>query len=106
MRGLAAVLFLAPFFGMRNLSAQRGPESASHSGQPVTCTPSSVVRGEHVRCLMSEPAWKVTGWEFVPDSVESGLPLSVVRDTTTSNEWAGPAAIGHDPQKRPSAFST
>jgi hypothetical protein len=94
MRGLAAVLFLAPFFGMTNVSAQLGPDSPSHSGQPLTCTPSSVVRGERVRCVMSAPGWKVIGWKFVPDTPESGPRLPIVRGTTTSNEWAGPVSIG------------
>jgi hypothetical protein len=94
IRGLALVLLLTPFFDLANVSAQLEFDSASHSRQPLTCTPSSVVRGEHVRCVMSAPGWKVTGWEFVPDGSEGGPRLPIVRDTITSNEWAGPVAIG------------
>jgi hypothetical protein len=94
MRGIATVVFSAHFVGVTNVPAQLRPDSTSHSRQPLTCTPSPVVRGERVRCVMSAPGWKVTGWEFVPDSSEGNPRLPIVRDSTTSNEWAGPAVIG------------
>jgi hypothetical protein len=44
---------------------------------------------------MRSASWNVTNWEFTPDaSSETGASLPIVRERSTSREWAGIAAIG------------
>jgi hypothetical protein len=61
----------------------------------VCATVASVVRGQRVSCLRRSATWKVTNWQFTPDaSSETGASLPIVRERSTSREWAGIAAIG------------
>jgi hypothetical protein len=100
---VAGVILIALLFGMRSAGAQTQGDSAgpvraspdSASSGPLTCTPPSVVRGQRVSCIMRSASWNVTNWEFTPDtSSEAGRSLPIVRERSTSKEWAGIAAIG------------
>jgi hypothetical protein len=75
----------------RNAISECGAECVPGS----KLTPASVVRGQRVSCLMRSASWNVTNWEFTPDaSSETGASLPIVRERSTSREWAGIAAIG------------
>jgi hypothetical protein len=90
-------------FGAASARAQSGGDSAvrtstspdSASTEPLTCTPAPVVRGERVSCIFRSSDWNVTSWEFTPDTSRgTSAPLPIVREKSTSREWAGIAAIG------------
>jgi hypothetical protein len=103
MRCGPSVIFIPLVFGVPGVGAQiRGDSGASITASPdsastgrLTCTPAPVVRGQRVSCLMRSAGWNVTNWEFTPDaSSEARASLPIVRERSTSREWAGVAAIG------------
>jgi hypothetical protein len=103
MRCGPSVILISLVFGVPGAGAQtRGDSGAPITASPdsastgrLTCTPASVVRGQRVSCLMRSACWNVTNWEFTPDaSSEAGASLPIVRERSTSREWAGVAAIG------------
>ena len=103
MRGGHNLILIPLVFGVPGAGAQtRGDSGAPIIASPdsastgrLTCTPASVVRGQRVSCLMRSVSWNVTNWEFTRDaSSETGASLPIVRERSTSREWAGIAAIG------------
>jgi hypothetical protein len=103
MRGGPNLILIPLVFGVPGAGAQtRGDSGAPIIASPdsaspgrLTCTPASVVRGQRVSWLMRSASWNVTNWEFTPDaSSEAGASLPIVRERSTSREWAGIAAIG------------
>jgi hypothetical protein len=103
MRGGPSLILMPLVFGVPGVGAQtRGDSGAPITASPdsaptgrLTCTPASVVRGQRVSCLMRSASWNVTDWEFTPDALsEPGASLPIVRERSTSREWAGIAAIG------------
>jgi hypothetical protein len=102
MRCDPSVILIPLLFGVPGAGAQTQGDSAARvttspdaaSTGPLTCTPASVRRGQRVSCLMRSARWTVTDWEFTPDTTSgAGESLPIVRERSTSREWAGVAAI-------------